>query len=235
MPRSAAYGIIMACLIVLAGAPGVKALGLGLDQVYSGGVPSGQAPWITLDFSDAGLNRVLLTISASGLVSPEFASRIAFNYNPGKELSNLVFTLQGGIPFAGYSLDEDGIHAGPVHAFDIGIEFATANRGKRFGAGTVSSILITSAQAADNLNALDFGHGVPRNVGVYYAAAHVQGLAGSPGSAWIGMEPPPPIPNPEPGTMLLMGAGVIGAALARMRGAKPRQSGGRVRRSGTPR
>lgn len=222
MPRYAVRGIIMACLIVMAGAPGVKALGLGLDQVYSGGGFSGQAPWITLDFSDAGLNRVLLTVTASGLVSPEFASRIDFNYNPDKELSNLVFTLQGGVAFTGYSFDENGIHAGPIHTFDIELKYATANKGGRFGAGSVSTILISSVLASDNLSALDFGFATPYGGGAYYAAAHAQGLAGSPGSAWIGTDQPPPVPNPEPGTMLLMGAGVIGAALARRRGAKRR-------------
>lgn len=205
----------------------------GMSDTYSGGTPAGVAPWITMDFKDVGLNEVLLTISATDLVSPEHVSDFAFNYNPGKVLANLVFTLQSGVPFKSVDSKTDAEHAGPIHTFDIGFAYDNGNNGNAFGSGAFSKILITAA----GLVAEDFNFSTPFNNESVVAAAYIRSIPGrGDNNAWVGADsftvvtdpvipdpiiPDPPNSVPEPSTLILLGAGALGAAILRHRKANP--------------
>lgn len=217
-------GVVLACLLLTPALARGHTVTTQLDEVYSGATPLGPAPWLTLRFKDYAPNLVLLTVTTTDILAPEFVSEIEFNYNPLKNVKNLAFTSQSGVAFKSVALKANGEHAGPIHTFDVDLAFATANNGKRLGPGATASILISSTKPGETLEALDFNFFTLYRGEHVAAAAHIQGIplpSGS-GSAWVGSEVL--VAMPEPSTMLLAGLGL--AVLARMR--RGRRQGARV-------
>jgi len=218
---------VLFCLVLLPTASRAAEVTIDLNNVYSGGAPSGPPPWATLTFTDVGPDQVLLTLSGGGIIDPEFISQFSFDYNPSKLLSDLSFSLQNGVPFASVSADANSEKAGPIHTFDVSLDYATSNKGDRFGADAITEILI-SAPAGDHLSALDFDFSTPYNNLPSFAAAHVQGVPGDGGSGWIdgtGATVTKGSSVPEPASMLLMSLGVAGLGLGRRLRKKMRKTG----------
>jgi len=217
------YALLAAlfCLVLLPTASKAAQVTISLDQVYSGSAPAGPAPWATLTFTDVAPNEVLLSLSGSGLVDPEFISQFSFDYNPAKLLSDLSFSLESGVAFTSVSASPDSEKAGPIHTFDVSLDYPTQPAG-RFGADAITQILI-SAPAADNLSALDFDFSTLFDNLPSFAAAHVQGITGGEDSGWIEGTSATVLqgsPVPEPASMLLMGIGAIGLLGRRFRKAR---------------
>jgi hypothetical protein len=189
---------------------------------YSGSVtsPAGPAPWIDATFQDTA-NGVLLTVNNPGLSGGEFLSELYLNLNPIDTVNNLTFNFvsgTGGVTPPTIQTGEDGFKADGDGKYDILFSFSASNPG-RFGAGDSLTYLIAGIAG---LSSADFeykstpagGHGP------FYAAAHVQGIAGETGSdsVWIDPSLGPQITSvPEPAPLALLTVPLAFWALWRLR------------------
>ena len=187
---------------------------------YSGSVssPAEAAPWIDATFQDSA-NGVLLTVDNPGLTGGEFVSELYLNLNPIDNVKSLNFTPvsgSSGVNAPTIQTGEDAYKADGDGKYDILFTFSTSNSG-RFGAGDSLTYLISGVTG---LTSADFeykstpagGHGP------FYAAAHVQGIAGETGSDSVWMDPslgPQIIPVPEPGPVafVVLAMALLGATL----------------------
>lgn len=174
-----------------------------MNTVYSGGTPSGSAPWATATISDTGTNTVTLTMD-NLLSSPQFISDWYFNLDPAEvgSVTGSDFNYKSGFAANSTQVGEDGFKADGGGYYDIDINWLTS-QGNRFVGGDKAVYTIT----ASGLDAQDFlylstqsgGHGT------HYSAIHVQGIPPCGDSAWVGSDK---ANVPEPGTMALFGMGL---------------------------
>jgi hypothetical protein len=183
-----------------------------LDIEFSGATePEGLTPWLTATFEDVATNQVQLTMSASGLTDAEFVSEWYFNFdpafNPGDRIT-FPLIISGPPYLPGTGIGANNFQAdGESEKFDIVFQFEIANNPNRFTMGESAVYLFTGTGGpdltADSFNFLN-------EDGTFYSAAHVQGIGESNNlSGWIAAtESISAIP--EPGTILLLGAGLAG-------------------------
>jgi hypothetical protein len=108
-------------------------------------------------------------------------------------------------------------------SFDLSIAFPTANQGGRFGMGDTSTFLLTYpypppmgpgpiplSSGSSSFNAQSFSFLSGGNLSIP-ASTHVQGIPAGSGSGWL----TPGQPIPEPGTLVLIGSGLLGLAARR--------------------
>ena len=187
---------------------------------YSGSAssPAGAAPWIDATFQDTA-NGVLLTVNNPGLTGGEFLSELYLNLNPIDTVNNLTFTFVSGstgVSAPAIQTGEDLYKADGDGKYDILLSFSTSNSG-RFGAGDSLTYLIagiTGISAAD----FEFKSAPAGGHGPFYAAAHVQGIAGETGSDSVWIDPAlgpqiAPVPEPGPIAFSVVGMGLLSATL----------------------
>ena len=203
-------------LLAVSGTASGAIMTLGMEIVYSGDVsPGGSSPWLTATFDDHdSAGSVTLTLTASNLVTGEFAHEWCFNLDPSMDLDSLVIeqiSETGSFGDPGVTKGEDVYKADGDGEFDILFDFANNDGVKtRFTAGdsvqftlcgidtlTVDSFDFTSTPDNDTKPGL-------------YSAAHIQGIVGD-NSDWITC--PEPVKAPEPATLSLLALG--GLALLR--------------------
>ena len=203
--------VIAALLIPVTG----QSLTFNTDTLLTGSTPTSTSPWLTLTFSDAGDSAVRLDIASSLEVSSEFISNIVFNVDPSLTLSGLSFGT--GIKTAGsFDLPTIGKTAPneqnitPARYFDIALEFSTANNAnQRFDASDILTYSITYAGTGSfDANSFEYFNIMSDpEKGGFYVLAHFQGIPTGEGSGKLGDKVSG---VPEPSTLLLLGAGLVG-------------------------
>ncbi len=152
-----------------------------------------------------------------------------FNLDPSLDPNQLSIVPIGGAPPSRVRVDENEFnHAGA--RFDLAISFPD-QRHDRFDGGDASEFLISWRRGAPVLpltpESFDFTGAGSRERGrartrPLFTVAHVQGVewCDEDDSAWVTALPalqPPPEPIPEPGTLLLVGTGLLRLAGLRRR------------------
>jgi hypothetical protein len=219
MKKLSALLSVAALALVLSPGPAL-ALTFDLDYVFSGNSPSGAAPWMQVNIANiSGGVQVDLVNMLKG--ATEFAGEVSINVNPALNPASFTYSALNSAASAGsVSAGMDAFQADGDGKFDILFSFPTANTPDRFTMGETASYSILYADLTED----DFAYlsATGGGEGVYYSAAHIQGIGPGAGlSGWIGADDfstePPPEPIPEPATLLLFGSGVP-ALLRRKKG-----------------
>ena len=195
-----------------------------LDFQFSdtGTDPEGPTPWLTATFEDidpqegTDLPQVRLTMSALNLTDDEFVSEWYFNIDPEFNITNSFEfppTYEDGPPITGFVRGPNSYKANgnSGDGFDIVFSFETANNSDdRFTSGETSVFIFVGngePLTAESFNFLN-EPGPSSGPGMFYTAAHVQGIGEDDNeSGWIAAtESISAIP--EPGSILLLGAGL---------------------------
>jgi hypothetical protein len=183
---------------------------LYVNNVFSSSgvsAPGGPAPWVDAFFQDVTPGTVRLTLSDVGLSSGEFISEFYFNLNPADNPSDLAINYvmsSGSFTLPTILQQADHFQADGDGKYDVNLSFATSGSGMQRFDGTDSvTYLITGIT---NLMASDFLYGSAHGggTGMWYAAAHIQGIDSGSGTGSVWAAPLDYTPVPEPSTALLL-------------------------------
>lgn len=209
--------VLAVALLSAATAAQANTLLFEFDQVISGDTPDGASPWLTATIADVTGSQpgVLVTLAASGLGGSDFITEWNFNTTlPSLDgLQHTYSTVTGTTNLTHFFSGIDSVNAGTGAWFDLGLRFTTAgNQGgtNRFMGGELATLFLYGIA---DLNAETFLALSSPAAKAYLAEAKIQGIGGdAEASSWIVPETET-TPVPEPGTMMLLGTGVLGLAL----------------------
>jgi hypothetical protein len=178
---------------------------------FSGPPPAGTEPWLIFTAQDVAPSTVKFTLSTADLQSGEFVSDWFMNISPTLDPTKLSFTpvsIPAGVTSPTIGTGENKFKADGDGFYDVDFTFSTGKSSTEFNAGEQ---VVFDVSGITGLTANDFlfqsapGGGT----GVYYSAAHIQGVPpnGS-NSSWVGAAV-----IPEPSSFAAMtGALALGLA-----------------------
>jgi len=185
-----------------------------------GANPATSPPWLTATFGDTGTTgHVQLTLTASNLATNptrEFVHDLYFNVAGDKNVSlasanlNDVSYPGGQGLFSSNNQRADGIRPD----FDVWIALAAP-----LYQGQSITLILLGDITADSFNVLNGPN--TGTTGMVFTAAHVQGITGGEGSAWV-TGTPPTTHAPIPPTLYLLGAGLLGLVGLRRKSSRHR-------------
>lgn len=174
-----------------------------LDSLVSGTRPGGPAPWLTVSFTDVGLNQVKMDVTTNGLSGGEFVGKLYANYQPSLNPNLLSFSSLNpevtGSTTVATSIDT--FKGGGGGSFDISFDFPQS-AATRIGDNFAFSYLITSSDTVPlTADLFDFLSSPMGGNGTWPLLAHIQSIRGGK-SAWIGSSGR--VATPEPATYLML-------------------------------
>ena len=206
----------VAAMVGIAQPSAAASITINMTTEFSGGAsPQGTSPYMIATFEDIGAGLVQLTMDATNLVGTEFISEWSFNFDPSLDATDLDIDHVSGIEAVSVDQGNNGFQADGGGKYDIQFNFDIAPPGDRFGPNAVVTSVYTFDLAGITAESFNFisapGGGNPN----YLSAAHIQGIAVSPGSGWLGGvlddggedEETPVVP--EPASLILMGTGLL--------------------------
>jgi hypothetical protein len=177
-----------------------------INQVFSGSVtPSGSQPWLTATFDDTGLpaGQVNVTLSVTGLVSPEKVDEWDINLdpalNPATDISFSGPTKVGTFDDPVVNTGTNAFKADGDGKYDIQFMFSTSN-GHEFGPGESVSYLLTGPSSGPNqltANSFSFLSQPAGGAGPFYEAAHILSIGQGGNSVWASPINAPFAPEPS--------------------------------------
>jgi hypothetical protein len=208
--------------VALSASAGATVITMNLTTGINGSTPyaTDKMPWLTATFTDMaaqnGQNVVQLVLTnnlvnaSTGQPTGEFVTDWLFNIDP--TISGLSYSWVSGFKANVLYEQTNGGNSIKAGIFDIDFAGGTANT-DRFNGGMSSVYSFSAANLSANSFAFTSNEG-------YYTAADVKGigngLSGSIGTKTLG-NTKPPAAVPEPGSIMLLGAGLAGVVFARRR------------------